>query len=234
MTTVIFSNGKKYTFFPDSVTNPELFTIDSESTVINDVYETSSAKVTVTGKLIVCNDITKLRVSNNSIRKETYQQYIADMDKNGDRYMTRDSWIYNILDGVSEQDSIIARTDRCIVLPNYTWKGVDVSKLQILTIPVQRDLRTLRDLTGEHVELLKHMKETTLSAIMEKYGLGSEKLKLFFHYAPSTYHLHIHFVNIENVDAFSSVEYCHDLDSVIFNLEIKSDYYKEINLNRRG
>ena len=81
--------------------------------------------------------------------------------------------------------------------------------------------------------MLEYMKKTTLQQIKEIYGLKEENLKIFFHYDPSTYHLHIHFINTENTEAWSSVEYSHDLDTVIFNLTMDSDYYKKIKLNIR-
>ena len=56
---------------------------------------------------------------------------------------------------------------------------------------------------------------------------------MFFHYDPSTYHLHIHFINTRYTENWSSVEYSHDLDIVIFNLRMDRDYYKKIRLNRR-
>jgi m7GpppX diphosphatase len=77
------------------------------------------------------------------------------------------------------------------------------------------------------------MKKITLEKIEEVYGLKEENLKMFFHYDPSTYHLHIHFVNTLYTDCGSSVEYSHDLDTVIFNLGLDNDYYKKIKLNRR-
>jgi m7GpppX diphosphatase len=69
--------------------------------------------------------------------------------------------------------------------------------------------------------------------IEENYELKEENLKIFFHYDPSTYHLHMHFINTKNTKSGSSVEYSHDLDMVIFNLKLDSDYYKKINLNKR-
>jgi hypothetical protein len=57
---------------------------------------------------------------------------------------------------------------------------------------------------------------------------------MFFHYELSTYHLHIHFVNTANNDARSSVEYSHELNNVIFNLSIYSQYYKVALLNIRN
>jgi m7GpppX diphosphatase len=77
------------------------------------------------------------------------------------------------------------------------------------------------------------MKRVTLEKIEELYGLKEENLKIFFHYDPSTYHLHIHFINTVYKETNSSVEYSHDIDSVMFNLDLDNYYYKKIRLNRR-
>lgn len=98
---------------------------------------------------------------------------------------------------------------------------------------MDKRLRTIRELTKEDIPLLEHMKKTTLEKIEAVYGLKEESLKIYFHYDPSTYHIHIHFVNTVYKDAGSSVEYSHELDSVIFNLSIDSDYYRKAKLNRR-
>jgi m7GpppX diphosphatase len=77
------------------------------------------------------------------------------------------------------------------------------------------------------------MKTVTLDVIREKYGLEEGDIKMYFHYEPSTYHLHIHFVNTVSNHLHSSVEYSHELNSVMFNLKIMSDYYKIVLLNIR-
>jgi hypothetical protein len=76
------------------------------------------------------------------------------------------------------------------------------------------------------------MRNITLKIIKEKYGLNETSIKKFFHYPPSTYHLHIHFVN-NRVKFGSSIEYSHELNNVIFNLSICSDYYKKALLNKK-
>jgi m7GpppX diphosphatase len=58
-------------------------------------------------------------------------------------------------------------------------------------------------------------------------------IKMYFHYEPSTYHLHIHFVNASSCHLHSSVEYSHELNNVIFNLKMIPDYYKIALLNIR-
>ena len=112
----------------------------------------------------------------------------------------------------------------CYLLPilfvyyNYNSNN-SVSKIDVT-------LRSIRSLNKSHIQLLEHMKYITLDIIKNNYGIDECYIKMFFHYEPSTYHLHIHFVNIANYDSLSSVEYSHELNSVIFNILICSDYYQ--------
>lgn len=223
-------NGKmKYKFIPSQIMSfPSIRKIGPA--VENDSFTKYPAIAEIKGEFIVCNDITKLKKYSSRVVKETYTEYLDFISK---RDIEKDRWIYNIIDGISEQHNILHRDEHCVVVPSYTWDTKNVEKLHILALPIDKSIRTIRELDLDDVPLLNHMKKVTLKKIQEKYGLKEENLKIFFHYDPSTYHLHIHFMNTEYTDSFSSVEYSHDLDSVIFNLKIDSDYYKKIRLNRR-
>jgi diadenosine tetraphosphate (Ap4A) HIT family hydrolase len=198
----------------------------------NDLYEKHQVEVLIQGEMIVCNDISKMKVYSGKIKKETYAEYL---DKIASRDPTKDQWIYNIVYGISEQSEIIYQDAKCICIPSYTWSGKtdEITKLHVLSFPKDKDLRCIRSLDSSHIDLLTHIKEKTLEVIKSTYNLDESDLKMFFHYDPSTYHLHIHFINVEHTETNSSVEYSHELDSVIFNLGIDSDYYKKILLNTR-
>ena len=196
----------------------------------NELYEKYKVEVLIRGDMIVCNDISKIKVYSKKIKKETYQEYLEKIQL---RPNDKDQWIYNIIDGISEQDQIIIKDEKCICIPSYTWDGKCNDKLHILCFPIDKTLRCIRSLDISHVKLLEHMKNVSLLLIKEKYGLDEGDLKIFFHYDPSTYHLHIHFVNVEHSEMSSSVEYSHEINSVIFNLLLDSNYYKTIILNTR-
>ncbi len=223
----------KWKIIPSSVVDWDQVKKLSTS-LLNDLYEKHQVEVLMQGEMLVCNDITKMKVYSKKIKKETYQEYL---DKIASRDPAKDQWVYNILDGLSEQNEIIYKDDQCIVIPSYTWASVgenkDLNKLHILCFPMDKSLRCIRSLNSSHINLLNHMKAKTIETISSIYKLDISDLKMFFHYDPSTYHLHIHFINVEHTETNSSVEYSHDLDSVIFNLELDSDYYKKINLNTR-
>ena len=218
-----------YKFIPSNLSSIE--SIKKNNLVLkNDIYEKYKATAEVKGELIICNDINQMRRFEKKLIRETYQDYLRYISK---RDIEKDRWIYNIIDGISEQDSILYRDEFCIIIPTYIWDGKNIEKLHMLCLPTDTTLRSIRSLTSEHIPLLEHMKKTTLNIIKQRYGIDEYYIKMFFHYEPSTYHLHIHFVNISNHDSRSSVEYSHELNNVIFNLLICSDYYQRAVLNKR-
>ena len=225
----LIEGSTKYKFIPNSVLSFQ--NIQKVSTKLeNDSFTKYEAIAEVKGEYIICKDISKLKKYSKKLVKETYEEYLDFLSK---RDIEKDRWIYNIIDGIAEQDKIIYCETEFILIPSYTWNSLNIEKLHILCIPRDISLRTIRDLTRVHVPLLEYMKKVSLQIINETYGIKEEFLKIFFHYDPSTYHLHIHFINTEYIDSWSSVEYSHDIDSVIFNLKLDSDYYKKILLNRR-
>ena len=224
-------NNRQLKFIPkevvsfDSIVTPDI----NKRTFLNDIYEKYDVNLEVNGELIVCNDVSKMKHIQRKLTVETYTDYL-NVVKN--RNKEKDKWIYNIIDGVSETGSVLYRDQLCIIMPTYTWNG-DVNKLHMLCIATDRSLRSIRDLRTEHIDMLKHMKQMTLQIVKTRYNLNDDELKIFFHYVPSTYQLHIHFVNINFTESMSSVEYSHDIDNVIFNLQLDSDYYKKIVLKIR-
>uniref|UniRef100_A0A6C0IR60 HIT domain-containing protein n=1 Tax=viral metagenome TaxID=1070528 RepID=A0A6C0IR60_9ZZZZ len=196
----------------------------------NDVFSKFETTLLVKGEYILCEDISKLKTYSKRITKESYQEYCEYIRKRGP---SKDQWIYNIIRGTDEQDKVLYRNSLCVVIPTYTWDTKNVDKLHMLVTPTDTSLRSIRDLNVSHINLLKHMKIIGLVCIEENYGLEECNLKMFFHYDPSTYHLHIHFINVNYIECFSSIEYSHDLDLVIFNLGIDTDYYKKVLLNTR-
>lgn len=219
-----------YKFIPS-----RLSTIDSivkkDLVLKNDIYEKYNATAEIEGELIICNDVNKMRRFEKKIIRETYLDYLKYIKY---RDPKKDQWIYNIIDGTSEQESILYRDELCILIPTYMWDGKNIEKLHLLCLPTDISLRSIRSLTSAHIPLLEHMKRASLNIISEKYHLNEHYIKMFFHYEPSTYHLHIHFVNVANHDSRSSVEYSHELNNVIFNLSIQNDYYQQVILNKRS
>lgn len=219
-----------YKFIPYKVVSFDNI-IKNKKIMENDIYEKYEATAIISGELIICNDVIKMPQSTNKIKRESFETYVKTLDN---RDPAKDKWVYNILDGITEQEMILYRDEKCVVIPSFRWDSKNVDKLHILCFPIDVSLRTIRSLTSEHISLLEHMKNIVVQIIKKKYHLEEDCLKMFFHYEPSTYHLHIHFANISNFELGSSVEYSHDLYNVMFILSICSNYYKDVILNCRS
>jgi m7GpppX diphosphatase len=117
-----------------------------------------------------------------------------------------------------------------ILLPDIKWDGVSPNTLYLQAIVRTDKLKSLRDLTGAHRKMLENIREKSLEVIKGKYGLEAGKLRLFLHYQPSFYHLHIHVNHVANVNQAIEAERAHLLDHVIENLKLVPDYYQRASL----
>ncbi|XP_064424821.1 m7GpppX diphosphatase isoform X3 [Latimeria chalumnae] len=64
-------------------------------------------------------------------------------------------------------------------------------------------------------------------AILNRYGVLGSQLRVYFHYQPSYYHLHIHFTGLSYDAPGSGVERAHLLSDVIENLQSDAQYYQK-------
>ncbi|XP_044270017.1 zinc finger protein 271-like [Tribolium madens] len=72
------------------------------------------------------------------------------------------AWVYNILERKSESDRIVFEDSDpntgFILLPDLKWNG-EVDTLYLLAVVHKRDIKSLRDLTGAHLPLLKNIQK---------------------------------------------------------------------------
>ena len=74
----------------------------------------------------------------------------------------------------------------------------------------------MRDLRPSDLDLLRKIKKAGEQVIVEKYGMQLGGARLFVHYQPSYYHLHVHIVSLTNEGfAGADVGKAHLLDDVI-------------------
>lgn len=100
------------------------------------------------------------------------------------------NWVFNILDGHSEQEDVLLRDlgksadpdEGFLLLPDLNWDRKTVTSLHLLGLVERRDIWSLRDLRKSHVEWLKHMREKILDATVKLYGdVERDMLKLYVH-----------------------------------------------------
>nr|CAG4637029.1 EOG090X06NK [Ceriodaphnia reticulata] len=144
-------------------------------------------------------------------------------------------WVYNILEHMKEADRIVYEDldPDCgfILLPDLKWDCRTTANLYLTGIICKRDIKSLRDLTTEHLPLLKNLLEKGSAAITKKYSLEKSQQRIYIHYQPSYYHLHVHFTSLQFTPPGCNVERAHLLATVIRNIELNSSYYQDTPLD---
>ncbi|XP_034521951.1 m7GpppX diphosphatase isoform X2 [Ailuropoda melanoleuca] len=64
-------------------------------------------------------------------------------------------------------------------------------------------------------------------AILQRYQVKGDRLRVYLHYLPSYYHLHVHFTALGFEAPGSGVERAHLLEDVIENLECDPEHYQQ-------
>ncbi|KAL4980842.1 HIT-like domain-containing protein, partial [Aspergillus desertorum] len=133
---------------------------------------------------------------------EIYRNYIRPyMQEKRER--GRLNWVFNILEGRTEQEDVMLRDDghgpedAFLMLPDLNWDRKTLGSLHLLALVHRRDIWSLRDLKKKHVPWLKYLRKRVLEGTVKMYsGLEEDQLKLYVHYQPTYYHFHIHIVNV--------------------------------------
>ncbi|KAK0522334.1 hypothetical protein OC842_006493 [Tilletia horrida] len=169
---------------------------------------------------------------------------------------SRINWVYNILDKVKEKDSIIYEdadpqngfivsmaysrsnpltrsmmmpSPHCDqIVPDLKWDQRTLSSLYLVAIVHNRALRSLRDLTPQHLPLLKAVRDAAQRVAADRFGVHADRgpsVRCFLHYQPT--HLHIHILHASFIShAGAIVGQAHLLDDVIDLLELGVDFGK--------
>lgn len=194
----------------------------------NDRFTKYTVTVNLEGSIIKIDDATDEEsndiICTYTLNTETYEEYLQ---KKMNVNIKNVQWIYNIIDKLCEQENILYRDDECVIIPTYTWNG-DVNKLHILGIGTDKSIMTLRDLGTDNIPMLEHIREKGLEYIKKIYNIDKCMIRVYIHYPPSTWSLHIHFELISNITSSCVTEYCHNLSQVIYNLKLDNNYYKNL------
>lgn len=151
---------------------------------------------------------------------EVYEQVIKPWIERTQRTQKRVGWIHNILDGITEQEDVIYRSegygryhheDRSdslgfLLLPDLNWDRRSVEGLHLLALVERRDLWSLRSLKKQDVAWLVKVNAEALSAAAKEAtkllgtsnveSVETDEFKCYVHYQPTYYHFHIHVVHV--------------------------------------
>ena len=150
----------------------------------------------------------------------------------GQRQAGRLDWIFNILDGRTEQEDVIVRIDwdapsntGFLLLPDLNWDRKSVEGMHLLALVQRRDIWSLRDLKKKHVPWLKTMREQIVNAatttnLFPQGTIEKDEVKCYIHYQPTYYHFHVHVVHVMlEAGVTQSVGKAFGLGNVIAQLE---------------
>ncbi len=105
------------------------------------------------------------------------------------------NWVFNILEGRSEQKDVLLRDvgkgaypdEGFLLFPDLNWDRKTLTSLHLLGLVERRDIWSLRDLRKSQLEWLKHMRERILDATVKLYvDVERDMLKLYVHCTTTT------------------------------------------------
>eukprot|EP00961_Rhodomonas_salina_P213512 2883551-Rhodomonas_salina.1 len=131
-------------------------------------------------------------------------------------------WVYEVLEGTREIEDVVYRDteSRFVLLPCPA--DAQGRRKGYIAIVADRALRCLRDLRGEHTDLLREIRDTCLRHLPPDIRHAS------IHYHPSVYQLHIHFRSVRTVKADDPRTF--ELDEILFKLDRDPMHYKKADL----
>ena len=173
---------------------------------------------------------------------ERMSSYMAEQSGRMDR-----QWVRHVIAGEQESECVKVRTSQFVVLPDgvsdgcHKMRGLGASvnslrlaqrgQLNWLVIATDPALRTIRDLRGEHLDLLKSIRTECIAAVKSEFNVQLGDVMIFANYPPSVYTLHFHVCCPFKVAAPFDAFRMHTLESVIHHLEVDSEYYTKYNLH---
>lgn len=169
---------------------PDELNLDGEIVIKNENYYKIKINESIISLYYPASEATiELYKNKTKIIKESYIDYINKVEPYIDSIMeVNTKWIMNILYNDNENDRILYKNDKFIIIKNICWDNNN--DFYILAIPFE-SLKNIRHLDITHKDLLKSMKAKTLE-ISKLYNFDEQDLYFFFHYHPTCYHLHLH------------------------------------------
>ena len=143
-------------------------------------------------------------------------------------------WVYNFLQHKKEAERIIYEDPDpetgFILAPDYKWNAQQTEDLYCLAVVHKCGIKSIRELSDKHLPLLRKLWEDAPKAIFKKYGVPKSQLRIYFHYQPSYYHLHVHYTHLKYNAPGINCGKAHMLYTVIKDIEKQSNYYARATL----
>ncbi|XP_072307881.1 m7GpppX diphosphatase [Eucyclogobius newberryi] len=174
--------------------------------------------------------IQKYQRQESFLLEETAQDYLSITLPFIQEQRFSVQWVYNILEKKAESERIVFEDPDpetgFVLLPDFKWNQKQVDDLYLIAISHIRDIKSLRDLSSEHLPLLKNILHKGQAAILDTFGVPRSKLRVYLHYQPSYFHLHVHFTRLGFEAPGCGVERAHLLQDVLQNIQSHARFYQ--------
>lgn len=155
---------------------------------------------------------------------ESYDNYINNVyPKIKDQDL---QWMHNILNSQSEQDYVAFSNDEFVLLPGSDNDFENNHNFHYIAIVRNTSLRSLRDLTSDHIGLLTSIYNNGINILSELLSLKESEIEVTVHYPPSCWLLHVHFNHKNSVPSKRT----RSLLEIIENLKLVNNYYQLVSL----
>jgi m7GpppX diphosphatase len=139
----------------------------------------------------------KYRVKEASIRFETGEDYANKEEETLKRELAHIQWVNNIIEGKSEAERVVFKCPDYLIVPDFKYTDLkETKKLHLMALFSHPKLHSIRDLTGEHAPLLESVRATIEQVLEEQFGVSYSSVRVYFHYPPTFYRLHIHIMHL--------------------------------------
>lgn len=142
---------------------------------------------------------------------EQYYHKIMQHCISSNRRHRDQAWIFNLINGTAKHDKEIIYKD------NEQWLLCSHPESTVRFLVVFKDLRlhSIRDLRKKHISMLRDVKRQVTEFLSDRFPNQSSDFKLFFHYMPSVFQLHMHVCLQHTGDPLR----VHSIQSVIHRLK---------------
>jgi m7GpppX diphosphatase len=159
------------------------------------------------------------------IKLDDYKDYLKFIKNIDIQYNCK--WIYDIIDK-NNKNKILYENKNFVLIMRRRMNPNKISTFHLLAFPKDKTIKSIRDLRGVHIPLLKDMVKKSKQYIKKIYNIEKDEIEANFHYLPTVLLLHIHFELVNNKKRRPFLE--HSVTSVIQNLSIDSNYYKKVKI----
>lgn len=184
-------------------------------------------------------DIVKYGEKQGVIVRETPNMYKTILDPVITKAAESElQWVHNLVAFERPSDikeEVLFEDKEFIIVKDTKWNGDNLKEMYVLAIArndIGRRVRSVRDLRGSDVPMLRRILENGKKVILERYGVKDSGYRVYVHYFPSFWHFHIHFVALGSPNNEGSTVLGRSilLEDIIQNLEMDPLYYEKVTL----